>query len=42
MRFAVEIFGRKDFERVVNRVVVEQNRAEHRLFGFEILRRNAL
>ena len=42
MRLAVEFFRHKDFERVVNRVVVEQNRAQHRLFCFEILRRNAL
>src|SRR5271170_6293088 len=42
MRLAVEIFRRQDFERVIDRVVVEQNRAQHGLFCLEILRRNAL
>src|SRR5271170_2054917 len=42
MRLAVEIFRRQNFERVIDRVIVEQNRAQHGLFCLEILRRNAL
>lgn len=38
MRLAVEVFRRQNLERVVNRVVVEQNRAQYGLFCFEILR----
>ncbi len=41
MRLAVEIFGGYGFERKIDRLVIEQDRAQHRLFGLEILRRNA-
>ena len=41
MSFAIEIVRGENFERVVDRVVLEQNRAEHRLLGFDILRGNS-
>ena len=41
MRLAVEVVGVKDFERLVDGLVLEQDRAEHRLLGLEILWRNA-
>src|SRR5260370_21033366 len=42
MRLAVKIVGAQDFERLVDTLIIEQNRAEDRLLGLEILRRNAL
>ena len=41
MRLAIEVVGVEDFEGLVDSLVLEQDGAEHRLLGFEILRRNA-
>ena len=41
MRLAVKIVSGDGVERDVERVVVEQDRAQHGLLGFEIIRRNA-
>ena len=41
MRLAVEVVGVEDFERLVDGLVLEQDRAEHRLLGLEVLRGNA-
>src|SRR6185436_712519 len=42
MRIPVEIPTVDDLRREIERVVVDQNRAEHRSFGFEIVRKRAL
>ncbi len=41
MRLAIEIVRAQHFERLVDSLVLEQNCAEHRLLGFEVLGRNA-
>ena len=41
MRLAIEVVGVEDFEGLVDGLVLEQDRAEHRLLGLQILRRNA-
>ncbi len=42
MRVAVEVPAVDDLRCQIERVVVDQNRAEHRSFGFEIVRKRAL
>ena len=41
MRLAIEVVGVEDFKGLVDGLVLEQDRAEHRLLGLQILRRNA-
>ncbi len=42
MRVAVEVRRRDHLHREVERVVVDQDRAEHGTLGFEIVRKRAL
>src|SRR5262249_21929670 len=39
MRLAIKILGGQNLDSLIDRVVVEQNCAQYRLFGFDILRR---
>ena len=41
MRVAIEVRGVDDLRRQVERVVVNEDRAEHRTLGFEVVRKRA-